>query len=45
MFHQSGNTALMGAAEKGHVEVVMLLLAAGATKEVRNKVSLQFHCC
>jgi hypothetical protein len=33
----------MLASEKGHVEVVKLLVAAGAKKDVQNKVSILSH--
>jgi ankyrin repeat protein len=35
---QNGSTALMFAAEKGHVDCVRLLLDAGADKEAKNEV-------
>ena len=37
---QEGWTAMMLAAENGHVEVVDRLLAAGADKDAQNKVSI-----
>ena len=35
---QGGETAMMNAAQKGHVEVVDSLLAAGADKDAQSKV-------
>jgi len=35
---QIGRTAMMWAAERGHVEVVDRLLAAGADKDAQNQV-------
>ena len=35
---QDGMTAMINAAEKGHVEVVDRLLAAGADKDAQSKV-------
>ena len=35
---QSGRTAMVAAAGKGHVEVVDRLLAAGADKDAQSKV-------
>ena len=35
---QLGNTAMMRAAERGHVEVVDRLLAAGADKDAHDEV-------
>ena len=36
---QFGDTALMSATDNGHLEVVKALLASGADKEAKNKVS------
>ena len=44
-FHQSGATALMNAADRGHSEVVKLLLEAGASVEAKDNVSKRISTC
>ena len=38
LVHQNGTTALIKGADKGHVAVVEILLAAGANKDLQNNV-------
>ena len=42
---QDGQTALILASEKGHLEVVTLLLANGADTEAKTNVSLSIFVC
>ena len=38
MIFQSGVTALVAASRSGHLDIVKVLLAAGAEKEAKNRV-------
>jgi len=42
IFTQDGTTPLLKAAEKGHVQVVKILIAAGATVDLAKNVSLVY---
>jgi len=42
IFTQDGTTPLLKAAEKGHVQVVKILIAAGATVDLAMNVSLVY---
>ena len=42
---QDGNTSLLHASEKGHVEVVKYLVQQGANKEAQDKVCFLCNAC